>query len=667
LIRFLHGLGLRVHRANPVPLSFSRVNAELKGAAEGSWKAGGSASSLLGRIFHQSFAQLFTATDDARWQRVLTPEKLADPSILARHIYQELVGPRILRQQAALQEFSQDVLNFWEALQNMCAWFCKLLQSALDAGQVRFDELSGYWVNADRLVRPEKDLHWIIQEDGWLAPVRLEGTAGAVFQKPGGEGWYVLEFRNGGTSPETDLSQAVLYHGLLTASTGGTGDVTMLYFYPGLTERTFAWDQLQPAFQLLKPTIGRVAGVIGSNLAPELIGQSNLDRPRTGGSGGSLGLGDDPAPAPQDETGAKVLAACRETGASDVSLAGDPVDGPAFRRYSVASANREIASEKHRSDLAATLQNQFHLETPPLITPRGVQIWVDVPKSERRVVSFDDLRDQMHHNLANSRVPVGVDMNSAIRWLDLTNPLHAHVLVAGMPGSGKTEWMRSAVAGLMLANTPDTLRLVLLDSRKGAFRDCKGSPFLYMPEALVSPDDGVPAFEVLDALVEEMEARRRAHQRAFVQDLRQYIDKTGERKPRIVCVCDEYTTLITADRKVRKDVETRIAKLGARARAAGIHLVLATDHPSRDVVAGTLQANLTCRVVLRVSSAIESRLLLGQAGAESLLGKGDLFFQDIQDPLRLQGLLLSDAARKHLFSVPPPTGLASSASAASSS
>jgi DNA segregation ATPase FtsK/SpoIIIE-like protein len=187
-----------------------------------------------------------------------------------------------------------------------------------------------------------------------------------------------------------------------------------------------------------------------------------------------------------------------------------------------------------------------------------------------------------------------------------------------------------------------------------------------MPEALVSPEDGVPAFEVLDALVEEMEARQRAHQRAFVQDLRQYIDKTGERKPRIVCICDEYTSLITADRKVRKEVETRISKLGARARAAGIHLVLATDHPSRDVVAGTLQANLTCRVVLRVSNAIESRLLLGQPGAESLLGSGDLFFQDIQDPLRLQGLLLSESSRKLLFSK-PPSGLASSAHAASSS
>ena len=147
-----------------------------------------------------------------------------------------------------------------------------------------------------------------------------------------------------------------------------------------------------------------------------------------------------------------------------------------------------------------------------------------------------------------------------------------------------------------------------------------------------------------------MEARYRAHQRAFVDDLRQYIDKTGERRPRIVCVCDEYAHLIAADRRMRREVESRIARLGAKARAAGIHLIVATQRPSRDIVSGTLQANMTCRVAMKMQSAIESRLLLGQSGAEQLLGNGDLLFQDIQEPTRLQSPLLSEADRKSIFS-----------------
>jgi DNA segregation ATPase FtsK/SpoIIIE, S-DNA-T family len=117
-----------------------------------------------------------------------------------------------------------------------------------------------------------------------------------------------------------------------------------------------------------------------------------------------------------------------------------------------------------------------------------------------------------------------------------------------------------------------------------------------------------------------------------------------------VCVCDEYADLLTRGRDERKLLEEQIGRLGAKARAAGIHLVLATQQPSRDVVKGTLDANIPARVGLKTQSAIESRMLLGESGTEHLLGNGDLLFKDIGEPRRLQSVYLPPEEREAIFS-----------------
>ena len=108
---------------------------------------------------------------------------------------------------------------------------------------------------------------------------------------------------------------------------------------------------------------------------------------------------------------------------------------------------------------------------------------------------------------------------------------------------------------------------------------------------------------------------------------------------RIVCVCDVYYALIAGDSKKRKEIEMQVSLLGAKARAAGIHLILATQQPSREVVKGVLDSNIPARVGLMMVKREESKMLLGQAGAENLLGKGDLLFRDVGDPIRLQAPL----------------------------
>lgn len=253
-----------------------------------------------------------------------------------------------------------------------------------------------------------------------------------------------------------------------------------------------------------------------------------------------------------------------------------------------------------------------------------------------------DVQDQLPDRnpaAGSALVPLGIDLDAKLRFADLDDPLNAHILVAGTTGSGKTEWLRVAVQGLIHSNSSKTLRLVLIDPKRTAFNEFAESPYLLTPDSLVFPD-ARPTESVLKELVSEMEHRYVSFQKAGVDNLNQYWDYGREMFPRIVCVCDEYYALIAGDSKKRKEIETQISLLGARARAAGIHLILATQQPSREVVKGVLDSNIPARVGLMMVKREESKMLLGQAGAENLLGKGDLLYRDVGDPIRLQAPLL---------------------------
>jgi DNA segregation ATPase FtsK/SpoIIIE-like protein len=247
----------------------------------------------------------------------------------------------------------------------------------------------------------------------------------------------------------------------------------------------------------------------------------------------------------------------------------------------------------------------------------------------------------------SSNVPLGVDLDGKLQFVDLASPNSPHLLVAGTSGSGKSEWLRMAIAGLILANTPETLRLILIDPKRTAFTELKKSAYLFGNGSLVYPPED-RAMDTLELLIEEMEERYRRFSRAAVSDLAEHFAKTGEVLPRIVCVCDEYADLI-AVRAAKKEVEGAINRLGAKARAAGIHLIIATQYPDRNTVGGALKTNLGGRVCLRTTSHIQSNMIINRSGAERLLGKGDLFFLTIGEPVRLQAPYLSPEERVRIF------------------
>jgi DNA segregation ATPase FtsK/SpoIIIE-like protein len=147
-----------------------------------------------------------------------------------------------------------------------------------------------------------------------------------------------------------------------------------------------------------------------------------------------------------------------------------------------------------------------------------------------------------------------------------------------------------------------------------------------------------------------MDRRYALFEKSGADDLATYEPKL----PRILVVCDEYADLVAGGGKTQKAIEAAISRLGAKARAAGIHLILATQQPSRQIMRGAIQTNIPCRVGLKTQKAIESQMLLNQPGAEALLGHGDLLFKDIGDPVRLQSPLTTRDERRAIFH---PNGL----------
>jgi S-DNA-T family DNA segregation ATPase FtsK/SpoIIIE len=190
----------------------------------------------------------------------------------------------------------------------------------------------------------------------------------------------------------------------------------------------------------------------------------------------------------------------------------------------------------------------------------------------------------------------------------------------------------------------DTLRLLIIDPKRNAFHTLRNSPFLWRP--IVFPDEH-SAVDILTELAEEMDRRYRIAQGA--DSFAQMVTQSNAPLPRIVCVCDEYRDLISRNREQRKGIEGQICRLGAKARAAGIHLILATQEPSRDTITGPLDSNIPARVGLKMGKSLESKMLLNQSGAEKLLGNGDLLFRDIGQPRRLQAPLLTPGNLAEIF------------------
>jgi hypothetical protein len=295
------------------------------------------------------------------------------------------------------------------------------------------------------------------------------------------------------------------------------------------------------------------------------------------------------------------------------------IEGPQVIRVRLKPASGvKVASLANRVE---DLQVALALDQPPLISPGKGFVAVDVPRTDRQTMQLlSYLKGPGNKEKSPTVFPVGVGIDGQTILSDFFDSNTCHVLVAGTSGSGKSEWLKSLVASIAFRNAPERVRLALVDPKILTFSSVESSPYLWRPLAT----DIDTALAVLESAVSEMEGRYRTLANEGFLSISDRIKADRTDLPFIVLVFDEFADLILTGRDNRKNFEDMVARLAGKGRAAGVHLVLATQRPDRTVVTGLIKSNLPMKVCLRVANATNSQIVLGEAGAESLLGKGDL-------------------------------------------
>lgn len=602
----------------PAVLTVSHIRQELFLAAKnGAPQKGGGA--IPGRLFHQAAAAMLDADSPAFWERVLVPGNI-NGRVLAQQAYAAVIGPGLVRYQASMQGSGEQALGLWHAVQAYSDWFCKLVETAFEKGVLHFDPVREIWVGGGELFQSEVPLSANFQEPGWTGRVVVNGRADQLIRAAGKN--CIVEFKLGPGMDEADLLQACLYREMLPQSPA----IALVRFVAsGEVEETLVQAAQADAS---RPAIMKLIEALAFGQEPP--------------AASAAACWPKPAGTEEVEMGRKLAAAFGEFGTS-VKLTGAPLVGPAFVRYFIEAERRTTMNKILKQGM--NVQMRLKLSSEPMIHLTDGRIAVDVQRASRESIPFSHVHELLQRSRSNSRVLAGVDLSGQPVFADFAAPEHAHMLVAGVAGSGKTEWLRVAIASLMVQNSSETLRLVLIDPKRNAFPELRSSPFLWRPDSFLCPpqDD---AIAMLEALVNEMELRYEQFEKVRADHLADYHAKSSRLMPRIVCVCDEFADMLLGNKGAREEIENAINRLGQKARAAGIHLVLATQRPSRQVVSGILKANLPCRIALRVTDSLESRIILDRNGAETLLGRGDLLFSGGGEPVRLQSPFLETADRR---------------------
>lgn len=320
--------------------------------------------------------------------------------------------------------------------------------------------------------------------------------------------------------------------------------------------------------------------------------------------------------------------------------------GPSVTKYEIKPAVgvRVNRISNLADDLALALAaKDVRIEAP---IPGKSLVGIEVPNSEIATVSFRELWEQS--NTSDEKlleVPLGKAVNGKARSFDLTRM--PHLLVAGSTGSGKSVAVNGIISSILMKARPDQVKFLMVDPKMVELSVYNDIPHLLIP-VVTNPRK---ASKALQKVVDEMENRYELFSKVGVRNMAGYnakveeFNKQSEQKqiplPLIVVIVDELADLMMV---ASKEVEDAIIRLGQKARAAGIHMILATQRPSVDVISGLIKANVPSRIAFAVSSGTDSRTILDENGAEKLLGRGDMLFKPIDEnhPVRLQGSFISD-------------------------
>ncbi len=318
--------------------------------------------------------------------------------------------------------------------------------------------------------------------------------------------------------------------------------------------------------------------------------------------------------------------------------------GPAVTRYELevppGTSVRKI--DGFASDIEYNLASngKIRIETP---IPGKRAVGIEVPNIDIATVGLRDLLECKEFQSASSPVTLAIGKDIAGNNIICNLEKMPHLLIAGATNSGKSACLNSIITSILYKASPDEVRLILIDPKEVEFRIYQDMPHLLIKDIISETDQAIRAFKWAK---NEMDRRYKLLSRYYARNIQEFNanacvkDGIEEKMPRIVIIVDELCELMMSSN--RKDLEDKIMSMAQKARAAGIHLILATQRPSVDVITGTIKANLPSRIAFSVTSFNDSRTILDQGGAESLLGRGDMLYSpaDMAQPKRVQGAFI---------------------------
>ena len=314
--------------------------------------------------------------------------------------------------------------------------------------------------------------------------------------------------------------------------------------------------------------------------------------------------------------------------------------GPVVTQYEVQPAVdvRVSRIEALADDLAMALAaRSLRIEAP---IPGKSAVGIEIPNQDFNIVALRRIFEEVPYSPSESKLTfaLGRDVAGAAKAVDLAKM--PHLLIAGATGSGKSVMVNAVITSLLCKATPDDVRMILMDLKRVELASYNGLPHLLVP-VITEPERARAA---LKWAVNEMEGRYRRFAGATARNIKGYNETRvdpDDRMPYIVIIIDELADLMMRE---GKNVEDAIVRLAQKARATGIHMVLATQRPSVNVVTGLIKANFPSRIAFAMATQIDSRTILDTPGAEDLIGRGDMLYQpaDLPRPMRLQGVFVSD-------------------------
>ncbi|MBD2068798.1 PD-(D/E)XK nuclease family protein [Leptolyngbya sp. FACHB-671] len=624
----------------------------------------------VGSAFHDLSARFVqTALNEPQFKTLLEPKpeqlKIDSVSTTMRELFYSLAFFPYL--QSAIQENpskAQALAHLWQGLTGLIDRWAKLLVN--NRRYCKAEEVIGKTFLAQELTVQ----HEFALPDGSCQLVR--GRFDSLVYDFEHQRLQVVEYKTYQSPDQSaELAQVALYSYMLKEKVGVPINSAVYSVLPDWRELTFSWDELEKTVHQLiphklkqmrqwaewqqgqpnppSPTAQpdrlcdicpqkkkcQTLFVVGSTLPIDLPPPPKLIPP-------------EPTPSPPiappptsstpdaDAMGERLVETLRAFGVG-VDYQGAAV-GPAFVRVKLKpNMGVKVSSILRSSD---DLRVQLGLANSPLIAPQAGYVSVDLPRSDRQTAYFDEyIRPQTQSPADPTRIAIGINLDGQLVEADLSDPNTCHFLVGGTTGSGKSEFLRSLLLSLTARHTPDQLKIALVDPKRVTFPEFDQMAWLYTPIA----KDSDRAIEVMEDLVGEMDSRYQKFEMQRCNDLSSYnqkfIQQPAKLLPRIVCIFDEYADFM-AEKEIAKELEFSIKRLGAMARAAGIHLIIATQRPEAKIVTPVIRSNLPGRVALRTASEADSAIVLGgkQIEAAHLLGKGDLLYLSGGKLLRLQSL-----------------------------